>query len=309
MRRSHRCRSSRSSARPAVGKTGVAIALAELLRERGEDPVAVSCDAIQVYRGLEIAERGGRPPSSGRGSSTGCSRFVDPSEEFSAGRYADARARARSTRCSPRGGGRSSSAAPASTCAPRSPTSTCGPPVPAEIRAEVERGARRAGPGGAARRARPGARRDGRSERPQADRPAHRAAARRDRAAARQRAALDGGAPPPDAAGRPDDGPRGARRADRRAGRRDGRRRRGRRGARGGRGRAPRGPPARRSASSELLGRRPPRRDEAAPTAPTRAASSPGCARCRASTLIDRTGRDDADVAAEIVAPRRLRLD
>jgi tRNA dimethylallyltransferase len=36
-----------------VGKTGVAIALAELLRERGEDPVAVSCDALQVYAGLE----------------------------------------------------------------------------------------------------------------------------------------------------------------------------------------------------------------------------------------------------------------
>jgi tRNA dimethylallyltransferase len=36
-----------------VGKTGVAIALAELLRERGEDPVAISCDALQVYAGLE----------------------------------------------------------------------------------------------------------------------------------------------------------------------------------------------------------------------------------------------------------------
>jgi len=36
----------------AVGKTGVAIALAELLRERGEDPVAISCDALQVYEGL-----------------------------------------------------------------------------------------------------------------------------------------------------------------------------------------------------------------------------------------------------------------
>ncbi len=35
-----------------VGKTGVAIALGELLRERGEDPVAVSCDALQVYEGL-----------------------------------------------------------------------------------------------------------------------------------------------------------------------------------------------------------------------------------------------------------------
>ncbi len=37
-----------------VGKTGVAIALAELLRERGEDPVAVNCDALQVYEGLEV---------------------------------------------------------------------------------------------------------------------------------------------------------------------------------------------------------------------------------------------------------------
>jgi tRNA dimethylallyltransferase len=37
-----------------VGKTGVAIALAELLREREEDPVAISCDALQVYQGLSI---------------------------------------------------------------------------------------------------------------------------------------------------------------------------------------------------------------------------------------------------------------
>jgi tRNA dimethylallyltransferase len=36
-----------------VGKTGVAIALADQLRERGEDPVAISCDALQVYEGLE----------------------------------------------------------------------------------------------------------------------------------------------------------------------------------------------------------------------------------------------------------------
>jgi tRNA dimethylallyltransferase len=35
-----------------VGKTGVAIELAELLRRRGEDPVAISCDALQVYEGL-----------------------------------------------------------------------------------------------------------------------------------------------------------------------------------------------------------------------------------------------------------------
>jgi tRNA dimethylallyltransferase len=37
----------------AVGKTAVAIELAELLRERGEDPVAISADALQVYAGLE----------------------------------------------------------------------------------------------------------------------------------------------------------------------------------------------------------------------------------------------------------------
>jgi tRNA dimethylallyltransferase len=36
-----------------IGKTAVAIELAELLRARDEDPVAISADALQVYRGLE----------------------------------------------------------------------------------------------------------------------------------------------------------------------------------------------------------------------------------------------------------------
>ena len=36
-----------------VGKTAVAVELAELLRGRGEDPVAVSADALQLYAGLE----------------------------------------------------------------------------------------------------------------------------------------------------------------------------------------------------------------------------------------------------------------
>jgi tRNA dimethylallyltransferase len=36
-----------------VGKTAIAVALAGRLRERGERPVAVSADALQVYRGLE----------------------------------------------------------------------------------------------------------------------------------------------------------------------------------------------------------------------------------------------------------------
>jgi len=71
----------------AVGKTGVAIEVAELLRERGEDPVAISCDSIQVYRGLEIL--------SGAASAEQRARLehrllgvVDLDEEFSAGRFA-----------------------------------------------------------------------------------------------------------------------------------------------------------------------------------------------------------------------------
>jgi tRNA dimethylallyltransferase len=37
-----------------VGKTELAIAVADRLRARGERPVAVSADALQVYRGLEV---------------------------------------------------------------------------------------------------------------------------------------------------------------------------------------------------------------------------------------------------------------
>ncbi len=38
-----------------IGKTAVAVAVAERLRaERGEDPVAVSADALQLYAGLEV---------------------------------------------------------------------------------------------------------------------------------------------------------------------------------------------------------------------------------------------------------------
>jgi tRNA dimethylallyltransferase len=38
----------------AVGKTAIAVALADTLRAEGEDPVAVSADALQLYAGLEI---------------------------------------------------------------------------------------------------------------------------------------------------------------------------------------------------------------------------------------------------------------
>jgi tRNA dimethylallyltransferase len=36
-----------------VGKTAVALELADLLRRRGENPLAISADALQVYEGLE----------------------------------------------------------------------------------------------------------------------------------------------------------------------------------------------------------------------------------------------------------------
>lgn len=38
----------------AIGKTSVAIALADRLRAAGADPVAISADALQVYAGLEV---------------------------------------------------------------------------------------------------------------------------------------------------------------------------------------------------------------------------------------------------------------
>jgi tRNA dimethylallyltransferase len=72
----------------AVGKTAVAIAVAEALRERGEIPVAVSCDAIQVYRGLEALSGAATPGEQARLEHR-LIGFVDPTEEFSAGRFAN----------------------------------------------------------------------------------------------------------------------------------------------------------------------------------------------------------------------------
>ena len=72
----------------AVGKTGVAIAVADRLRERGEDPVALNCDSIQVYRGLEVLSAA--PDAAQRAQlEHRLLSFVDPTEEFSAGRYAE----------------------------------------------------------------------------------------------------------------------------------------------------------------------------------------------------------------------------
>lgn len=71
----------------AVGKTSVAVAVAELLRERGEDPVAVSCDSIQVYQGLEVLSG-----AAGLGEREQLEHrllgVIPADDEFSAGQYA-----------------------------------------------------------------------------------------------------------------------------------------------------------------------------------------------------------------------------
>jgi tRNA dimethylallyltransferase len=69
-----------------VGKTAVAIALAERLRAAGEDPVAVSADALQVYRGVETLTGAASPEEQSRLEHRLVS-FLDVSETFSAGRY------------------------------------------------------------------------------------------------------------------------------------------------------------------------------------------------------------------------------
>jgi tRNA dimethylallyltransferase len=72
-----------------VGKTAVAIALAERLRERGDSPVAISADALQVYAGLETLT--GAPSAEERARlEHRLVAFVPVSETFSAGRFAAA---------------------------------------------------------------------------------------------------------------------------------------------------------------------------------------------------------------------------
>ena len=70
-----------------VGKTAVAIALAERLRAEGEDPVAVSADALQVYSGLETLT--GAPSADERARlEHRLVGFLPVTDTFSAGAYA-----------------------------------------------------------------------------------------------------------------------------------------------------------------------------------------------------------------------------
>jgi len=70
-----------------VGKTAVAVALADLLRDGDERPVAVSADAMQVYAGLETLT--GAPRAAERERLEHRLVGVVPvSETFSAGRFA-----------------------------------------------------------------------------------------------------------------------------------------------------------------------------------------------------------------------------
>jgi tRNA dimethylallyltransferase len=70
-----------------VGKTAVAIALAERLRAHGEDPLAISADALQVYRGLETLTGAATPEERARLEHRLLS-FVPVTDTFSAGQFA-----------------------------------------------------------------------------------------------------------------------------------------------------------------------------------------------------------------------------
>jgi tRNA dimethylallyltransferase len=71
-----------------VGKTAVAIEIAERLRVQGEDPVAISADALQVYRGLEILTGAATRAEQERLEHRLLS-FVPITSTFSAGEFAE----------------------------------------------------------------------------------------------------------------------------------------------------------------------------------------------------------------------------
>ena len=71
-----------------VGKTAVAIAVAKRLRERGEDPVAVSADSMQVYADLPILT-GAASETEQHQLEHRLLGIVPVTETFSAGAYAE----------------------------------------------------------------------------------------------------------------------------------------------------------------------------------------------------------------------------
>jgi tRNA dimethylallyltransferase len=71
-----------------IGKTAIAIALAERLRATGEDPVAISADALQVYARLELLTGAASPEEQAKLEHRLVS-FVPVTEMFSAGRFAE----------------------------------------------------------------------------------------------------------------------------------------------------------------------------------------------------------------------------
>ena len=102
--------------------------------------------------GLEILSGARDAPPSASAWSTGCSGWRRRSRSFRPGASRSWRT-PRSTRCSPRDGGRSSSAEPGSTCVPRWPSSSCARRCPSAVARAVEARTRRARAGGASRRA------------------------------------------------------------------------------------------------------------------------------------------------------------
>ena len=102
-----------------VGKTGVAIALAEVLRGAGRGPGGGQLRRDPGLPRPGDAERRGERRASRPRLEHRLLSFVDPGEEFSAGRYAEARPRGDRRAARGRGAGRSWWAAPASICGRR----------------------------------------------------------------------------------------------------------------------------------------------------------------------------------------------
>jgi tRNA dimethylallyltransferase len=71
-----------------IGKTAVATALATRLRDAGEDPVGVSADALQVYRGLELLT-GAADEREQAALEHRLISFLPVDATFSAGQYAE----------------------------------------------------------------------------------------------------------------------------------------------------------------------------------------------------------------------------